>query len=230
MGTSTAVRVVLESEPATVPDGLWCYRVDRQLPLMGGALSEGGNILNWLGQILQLPANAEALAAAIPPDSHGLTFLPLLAGERSPGWAGEARGILTGISLGTTPLAILRAALEGVACRVALVYQLLSAALPLGGSDKSHLVGSGGTLQHSPAMAQIIADVIGMPLTISIAPEASARGAAMLALLAIHAMPDLSAYPFYAGTVLEPDSGRHALYQAAIERQKALYVATIRST
>lgn len=113
VGTTGALRVV-RPDPVVVPPGLWCYRVDREHALVGGATSEGGNVYAWLRQTLQLgePAATEAALAALPPDGHGLTVLPFVAGERSPGWAGDVPASIHGMTLATTPLAILRASLE----------------------------------------------------------------------------------------------------------------------
>ena len=97
VGTSAALRVILP-EPlgphAATPSGTWRYRVDARRALVGGATSEGGNVLAWWRRDLALPGDPAALEAAIAaavPDGHGLTALPFLAGERSPGWRPEAR-------------------------------------------------------------------------------------------------------------------------------------------
>jgi sugar (pentulose or hexulose) kinase len=69
-------------------------RLDARRHLIGGATSEGGNVLAWARRTLALPGEEAALdtaLAAVTPDSHGLTALPFLAGERSPGWRGDAR-------------------------------------------------------------------------------------------------------------------------------------------
>src|SRR5262249_35050967 len=87
IGTSSAIRVVVPLD--VVPSrGLWLYLVDAQRGLLGGALSEGGNVIAWLTSTLKLPplSEAEALVAAMSPGGHGLTVLPFISGERSPGW------------------------------------------------------------------------------------------------------------------------------------------------
>ena len=56
------------------------------------------------------------------PDGHGLTVLPLLAGERAPGWRADASGTIHGIGRHTTSLDILQAHLEAVALRLSLIY------------------------------------------------------------------------------------------------------------
>jgi gluconokinase len=80
-----------------------------------------------LRQTLRLgaPDEVEAALAALPPDGHGLTVLPFLAGERSPGWAGDVQATIHGLTLATTPIAIVRAGLEAVAYRFAVIEQRL---------------------------------------------------------------------------------------------------------
>src|ERR671935_195229 len=94
VGTSGALRVVVETPDAPVVPGLWWYRVDRRRPLLGGALSEGGNLVAWMRATLQLDAlpDLEAEIAAMAPDAHGLTVLPFLAGGGPPRRGGPARG------------------------------------------------------------------------------------------------------------------------------------------
>ncbi len=121
VGTTAALRMVTDESLPRVPDGLWSYRVDAQHQLIGGATSEGGNIFQWVRQTLKLGESAENELASRKPNSHGLTFLPLLAGERSPGWAAHATGSIVGLRLSTTPVDILQAALEGVALRLSLI-------------------------------------------------------------------------------------------------------------
>jgi len=222
VGTSAALRVVLPERlgpHAATPWGLWRYRVDGDRALVGGATSEGGNVFAWCRKALALPADDSALEhvlAARPPDGHGLTSLPFFAGERSPGWRPEARAAVAGLSLGTDAVDITRALLEGVAFRLAEIYDRLR---PLAAAD--HLVvGSGGALGHSPAWAQIITDALGVPMTLGSDAEASARGAALLALETLGV--DAPSPPDPA-RILRPDPGRHARYQAARQRQRRLY-------
>ena len=221
MGTTTAVRLVTEEEIVHVPDGLWCYRVDGRRSLPGGAMSEGGNVFAWMRDTLQLPRERDvddALARMVP-DGHGLTVLPLLAGERSPGWVGDARATLRGLGLATTPLHILRASMEGVAYRIALIFDRLEPLLPA----DFHVVGSGGALRNSPVWVQIIADVLGQPVAVSEVEEASARGAALLALEALGAMDDVTEAPPFVGESIVSDGGRYARYRDAVKRQRILY-------
>lgn len=223
IGTTGALRVILPDDPGlSVPEGLWLYRVDQRRALLGGATSEGGNLYAWLRAALQLPPDPEALeavVAAVPPDSHGLTVLPFLSGERSPGWNDAARAAIVGLSLDTTPEAIARAGLEAVAFRFGLLFERLRPHLP---SDPT-VIASGGALQRSSLWVQMLADVLARPVILSGEPEASSRGAALLALEALSLLKDLEMAPAALGRVFEPDPERHAIYAAAVERQQALY-------
>ena len=229
LGTTGALRVVQPAARAqrAVPPGLWCYRVDRHHALLGGATSEGGNVYAWMRETLRLGDRAalEAALAAIPPDGHGLTVLPFFAGERSPDWAGNVQATLHGLTLGTPPAAILRASLEAVAYRFALIEQRLC-----GRPDCDHrLIASGGALQRSPVWSQIFADVLGRPVVLSAEPEATSRGAAVLALHALGYFADLAHIPAADGMVYAPDPARHAIYQVGIARQRDLYERVITS-
>ncbi|MBI5967771.1 MAG: gluconokinase [Deltaproteobacteria bacterium] len=226
-GTTSAVRAILTNPPEHLPSGLWSYRVDGRRSLLGGALSEGGSVFGWMKSTLHLEnlSGIEELLAAMEPDGHGLTVLPFLAGERSPGWAGHARGTIHGLSLATTPLDILRAGLEAVAYRIALVFDLLRKVLPA----DPQVVASGGALLSSPAWLQIMTDVLGRPVFVSGVQEASGRGAALLALEALGVLPDLEAAPDFVAAVYQPNFSRHARYQKAMIRQQKLYEKLVKS-
>jgi len=227
MGTTTALRAVIEHPVDHIPYGLWCYRVDGRRSLPGGALSEGGSVFAWMRENLKLgePAQVEAALAAMAPDSHGLTILPFFAGERSPGLRGDARATLHGLSLATRPIDIVRAGLEAVAYRVALVYALLR---PLLAKDPE-IVAGGGALLRSPAWLQIMADVLGRPIAVSEVQEVSGRGTALLALEALGLWKDLKEAPHLIGRTYHPNMDHHARYLKAMERQKNLYEKMIRT-
>src|SRR5262249_47742683 len=128
VGTTAALRLVSGDILPTVPPGMWGYRVDGTHHLMGGATSEGGNIFSWARDTLRLDEgdDLDSTLMSRSPDAHSLTFLPLLAGERSPGWAAGATGSIVGLRLSTTPVDILQAALEGVALRLSLILEQLA--------------------------------------------------------------------------------------------------------
>lgn len=221
IGTSGALRVVYQDDRLRMPWGLWTYRVDRPRFVSGGALSDGGNVFAWLVKTFRLDAvdilERELLEMA--PDSHGLTMLPFLAGERSPDWNVDATAALVGMRLDTTALQIARAALESIAYRFALIYDALAAVVPI----RRGIIGSGVGLIHSPVWMQIMTDVLGQPLVASAASEASSRGAALLVLESMGAIGNVQDIPAPLGTKYAPDKARGAVYRAAMERQTRLY-------
>jgi gluconokinase len=219
VGTSAAMRLVTVDR-GTAPSGLWRYRVDRRRALVGGATSEGGNVYAWCHDVLQLPpaAEVERVLAERVPDSHGLTLLPFLAGERAPGWRGDRRATITGLSLSTTGLDILHAGMEAVTLRLMLIDKRLA---PLATADHL-LVASGGAVARSRAWTRMLADGLGRPIHWSPESEATSRGAALLALEALGVTPDLAAAAAPLGEVFTPDAARHARYLAALERHQRL--------
>lgn len=183
VGTSGAMRVILDEPPAQIPGGLWCYRVDHERYILGGALSDGGGLIDWLKANLKLPNNAETLMAQRPSGAKGVTVLPFFAGERSTGYDESAQGAILGLTMANDSLDILRAAMEGIAGRFAAILRQIESVTPV-----REIVASGGALRNSPVFARIIADALGRELTLSDAPEASMRGAVLLALETIGKM------------------------------------------
>jgi gluconokinase len=229
VGTSGAMRAVWRTKQVTIPPNLWCYRVDADRVVMGGALSNGGNLVDWLRATLRLPddpAALEATLARVKPDQSGITVLPFLAGERSPGWHSEARATFSGLSLHTSADEVFRAGHEAVAYRFALVYTLLRSAL----NGSPHVIASGGGLLHSPAWLQIMADVLGTKVTASAVPEASSRGAALLALESIGTIPDVGSVEAPLATAYTPVAAATRRYRVAARRQYALYDLLIRNS
>jgi gluconokinase len=223
VGTSAAMRALVPAEISSVPPGLWCYRQDSETALVGGALSEGGNVFAWLRDTLKVTdfGELERAAAGLPPDAHGLTMLPFIAGERSPGWNPSARMTIVGISSATRPAEILRAAQEAIAYRLASVYDLMRGTLP----EPERIVASGGALLGTPGWVQMLADVLGLPVTVSAEDQASSKGAAMLALRGLGRIADYSEVPATFGETFRSDMARHEVYMRGLERQRELYKA-----
>jgi len=220
LGTSGAIRVLDRNLARTAPKGLWCYLTNDNRPFLGGAISNGGNLFAWLCERLNLePGDAlDARIDALEPDAHGLTLLPFLMGERAVGWRGEATAAIVGLRASTSNLEILRAAMETVAIRLSLILERLRAVSP----TTYRMVAGGGVL-HSPAWMRILTDALGMPLYESAEREASARGAAIFALYALQAIPDLDAIPAALGACHEPNPVAMARYANARERHLELY-------
>ncbi|HET9115256.1 MAG TPA: FGGY-family carbohydrate kinase [Gaiellaceae bacterium] len=210
VGTSGALRVLYESERPQPKPGLFLYLADERRVVEGGALSDGGNLFDWLERTL---ADTSGSLAERDPSDHGLVFLPFLGGERSTGWNPEARGTIHGLTFATTPLDIRQAAYEGVAFRFAAIAGLLP--------EVGEIVATGGGLLHDRDWIQIMADALARPVTVSAVPEASLRGAAVFALERLG--HEAAAAP--TAEVVEPRADRADAYRAARDAQQRLYDA-----
>ena len=229
IGTSGAMRVCFKGEPPeTIPPELWCYRVDRSRVLIGGALSDGGGLYNWIKESMLREENfatIESELELISPDSHGLTILPFWSGERSTGWNPDARGAILGLTLQTRPIEILRAAMEAIAYRFALLARALE---PL--AANATIIASGHALRSSPTWMQILADVLGRSVAVSELSEASMRGAALLALAAAGKIQGIEQFRAPVEKVFEPNTLHHEIYEKGLARQQRLYQRLITET
>lgn len=219
VGTTGAMRAVFEQPHVEIPEGLWCYRLDPKRFVLGGALSNGGKVFEWVMERFQIPADWEQQLARAVPGAHGLTVLPLFAGERSTKWRADARGAITGLNLNTTPVEILAASLESVALRFRLLYEIL--AERLGAPER--VIATGEALRKSTVWTQMMADALGRPVVASLEKETSARGAAMLVLERIGAVNHLSEIPSATGDTYLPRPEYAETYARLLAQQKKLY-------
>ncbi|MDQ3713478.1 MAG: gluconokinase [Acidobacteriota bacterium] len=222
IGTSGAMRVAYEGEvPKKIPSGLWCYRIDRKKILIGGALSDGGGLYQWLKDDFRLEDNDDKTEAEIEKrsaDGHGLTFLPFLAGERSTGYHESARGAILGLHSSTDTIDITRAALEAVAYRFAEIFDQLNDVCKI-----REIIASGGALRESPVWTQIICDVLAQNMSLPDVREASSRGAVLLALETIGEIKSIDKIAAPKGQEFKFDKKRNAIYKKARERHEKFY-------
>jgi len=222
IGTSGAMRVCFTGDvPPQLPSELWCYRVDRNRVVIGGALSDGGGLYHLLKESLlpgQDAAEIEDELSLLEPAAHGLTVLPFWAGERSTGWNPDAHGVVLGLSLQTRPIEIVRAAMEAIAYRFALIARALEPFAPA-----ATLVASGHALRSSPTWVQILADVLGRRVLLPEHSESSLRGAALLALEAAGKIQSIEDFILPFEFACEPNVARRLRYQEGLERQERIY-------
>ena len=216
VGTSAALRVMRQGKTARAPLGLFCYRVDAERYLVGGAVSNAGNLRAWCLRELQVESDTVALEeqlAARPGPDHGLTVLPFWTAERAPTWNEDLRGAVLGLTQHTTSLDLLQAITEATYHRIARISELLMKDEP----TVPKILVSGG-IQNSRASMQRLADVLNQPVYANPEPEASIRGAAVFALEKLGVLvPDLKA-----GAPLRPRAKIAARYAADRTRQVAL--------
>ena len=223
IGTSGALRKIWTTDTApAVPFGLWRYWLDRRRVVVGGALSNGGNLVVWMRQTLGLTDDKrlDGRVARLTPDSHNLTMLPFLAGERSPDYIPDARAVIAGLRLATTRDDIFRAALESVGYQFLEVLEELVTVSPV-----TRLVATGAALSSSRIWTQILADVLGRQIALPRASELTSRGAAIIGFEQL-GIPLPKTEPGIS-RVFHPDARSHAIYRDAAARQQKLLRAVL---
>lgn len=233
VGTSGAIRLIVNTPCLDPQMRTWCYVLAEQKWLAGGAVNNGGLALQWIREHFfqdvagDWQARTKAVlaeAAQIPAGAEGVIVLPYFAGERTPHWDADAQATIHGLRLRHTRAHVARALLEGVAFCLADVWRALESGLA-DDFDRSRPVYLTGGITHSRLWCQIVSDVLGLPLRPSGPADASARGAALLGLRALglidHTRPqNQAAAP---AEIFRPDPARHALYVAQHELFRTLY-------
>ena len=189
--------------------------------MIGGAVSNGGNVYAWLNRTLQLPGDAplERELLKAKPDGHGLTVLPFWAGERSPGWHAIATASITGMNLSTTPLDLTQASMESVAYSIRTLRNDILSVFPVA----SQIIVSGGAVEHSKYMPQLLSNVINAPVRRSLDPEPSGRGAALAAAEQLGLLESIDKAPDRLSSLIQPDPVAAEIYERAHGRFEVLY-------
>jgi glycerol kinase len=158
-----------------LPTVAWRIGERTEYAIDGGVFA-AGSMLEWLCRELGLAADPPALSALARSvdTSAGARVLPALQGVGAPWWKPEARAVLAGLHGGTTGANVARAALEGIAWRVADVVAAIRESV-----EVSSLRVDGG-LTNEPLMLELQADAIGAPVEAGGA-DATVAGAAALA-------------------------------------------------
>jgi len=148
-----------------------------------GSVFVGGAVVQWLRDglnAIKASGEVQALAQSVP-DAGGVIMVPAFTGLGAPYWQPDARGIITGLTRGTTMAHIARAALESIAFQSTALLEAMSRdAVAAGGSPVSELRVDGGACANDLLM-QIQADLLGIPVVRPDVIETTALGAAYLA-------------------------------------------------
>ena len=170
--TGVLARTVAWSAPAYVR-----YALEGNIAMSGAALQ-------WVGEFLGLPHPAEDVAALAEtvPDAAGVLLVPAMVGLGAPHWDASARGLIANLERSHTAAHLARAAVDAIAFQVADVLEAMESAAAV---DLPVLLADGGATRN-PALMQMQADIIGRPVHRATQEDLSARGAAMLAGLAIN--------------------------------------------
>jgi xylulokinase len=227
LGTSGVVFAALEEFAADREARVhaFCHAVPGTWHAMGVMLSAAGS-LRWLRDVAAPDLDYAKLVAEAdswPAGSEGLTFLPYLAGERTPHADPDARGAFVGLSVRHARGTLVRAVLEGVAFGLRDSLDLVAA---LGGKPELGRVSGGGA--RSELWLRIVASALELPLERVAVDEGAAFGAALLGGVAAGTWPDVQAA--VAATVratkrIKPVPEWVEAYRGLRERYRALYPA-----
>ncbi len=228
IGTSGALRVVVDAPVADAQRRVFCYALTPGHWVVGGAVNNGGSVLQWARAALALDIKAPVetqmfdLAATVSAGCDGLLMLPALLGERAPLWDGLARGAYVGLTQAHGRGHLIRAALEGVCQQLALVLQSLrDAGCPI------HEIRATGGFAESPLWCQILADCFGRPIGFTTQTEGSALGAALIGMEAVGVIDSAiaTAHDVRVVRTVEPIPGDAATYARLLPLHAALYDA-----
>jgi glycerol kinase len=181
-GTGVFVLAHAGSSRPSPPGGLLptvAWRIDGRVEwAIDGGVFTAGALLEWLSRDLGLAADPAALAAlaASVDDADGVRVLPALSGVGAPWWKPSARAVLAGITAGTRPSHVARAALEAIAWRVADVLDVVRQTVPV----PVEVLRVDGGLTRDPTLLRLQADSAGVTVQRG-AIDATAAGAAALA-------------------------------------------------
>jgi xylulokinase len=227
LGTSGVVFATLP-EPALDPEArahVFCHAVPGTWHAMGVMLSAAGS-LGWFREAVAPGEPFDALVAGAErwePGAEGLSFLPYLAGERTPHADPDARGAFVGLSLRHDRGALVRAVLEGVAYGLRDCLEVLRA---LGCTVTVGRVSGGGA--RSELWLRIVASVLGVPLERTAVEEGAAYGAALLGGVAggvFADVPEAVASCVRVRETIEPDPEWERFYADGYARFRTLYPA-----
>jgi gluconokinase len=230
IGTSGALRLMVEQPVVDPRRRVFCYALVPERWVVGGAINNGGVVLQWASEALapDLGSGREAatalvdLAADAPAGSAGLLMLPYLLSERAPHWSPLPRGAYVGLTRQHGRAHLVRAAMEGVGHQLALVLQSMRDA-----GNEVHEIRATGGFARSALWRQILADALGMPVGFPAGHEGSAFGAALLGMQALGHVEsiDVAADLVRIDDVVEPDPAAAEVYAEALETFASLYDA-----
>lgn len=220
IGTSPAFRALATHRKVDAQQRVWCYPVDSEKWVVGGAGNNGGNIMNWLRNQFGDPTSSVAQlldqAFARDFDPH-LQFVPYLNGERAPLWRPELRAAFVGLAAHHTRGDLTHAALRGV---TAAMIELAAAVAAAAGEQRQARLTGGFTQDHR--WTQLMTDALGIPTATPVPDTATATGTAMLAWSSVKSVPLATVFTPAQATATNPDPEVHQLLLDESERLRSL--------
>ncbi len=218
IGTSAAIRTVSVTALLDASMRTFCYRLDENRFIVGGASNNGTNALEWLRHsVFQSPLSAEVFAnqaVSVPAAAEGLLFLPYLLGERAPLYNAQVCGSFQGMTVRHRQAHFVRAAMEGVLFNVKMIAEALETHCPI------NTLHAGGGFSRNPLWVQMLADIFQKTV---ILPDEKIDASLLGALLfAAQATGSAQTAETRSQTVIEPNTANAQVYEEAFQKFKAL--------
>jgi gluconokinase len=193
IGTSGAIRTIIDQPQTDEKGRIFCYALTEKHWVIGGPVNNGGMVLRWIRDELASSEVETAkrlgidpyevltkIAERVRPGSDGLLFHPYLAGERAPLWNPDVRGSFFGLTLSHKKEHMIRAALEGVIYNLYTVFLALTECMD---SPVTRIQATGG-FARSDIWRQMMSDIFESEVVVPESYESSCLGACILGLYA----------------------------------------------
>lgn len=213
MGTSGALRQMVDTHLVSPNQQTFCCAFTEEQAIIGGATNNGGITVQWLKDLLKCDDNFDTfigLADTVKPGADGLYFHPYINGERAPLWQPDAKGNFFGIRITHKRAHFVRAVLEGITFNLYHINQTLEQIA--GPSEKLYV---NGGLARSDTWVHMLANIFNRPVYVSESHHSAAWGAAWTAHIATNktkTFTDIKAnIPIK--KIIQPDKNEADMYQ-----------------
>lgn len=234
IGTSGAIRTVVDKPVVDKEGKTFCYALTEKHWVIGGAVNNGGIILKWLRDEIASEEVRKArelgidpydvitqIADSVMPGAEGVLFHPFLTGERAPIWNADARGSFFGLHIHHKKKHMIRAVLEGILFNLYDVLTILQNQV----GETTQIQATGG-FARSEVWRQMMADIFGQKVIVPEVFESSCLGAVVLGMYATDEISDISEVSKFVRNTFEhtPNEDNveiyrtiHPIYQEIIE-------------
>ena len=193
IGTSGAIRTIIDQPQTDEKGRIFCYALTDKHWVIGGPVNNGGMVLRWIRDEFAASEVETAkrlgidpydvltkIAERVRPGADGLLFHPFLAGERAPLWNPDVRGSFFGLTLSHKKEHMIRAALEGVIFNLYTVFLALIECME---GPVTRIQATGG-FARSDVWRQMMSDIFDLEVVVPESYESSCLGACILGLYA----------------------------------------------
>lgn len=221
IGTSGAIRTSCDQAYTDEQGKTFCYYLDENLYIIGGAINNGGIAYEWIIQKLFSDdkdyKDLDNRLKSVKEGSDGLIFIPFIFGERAPYWDSSLKGSFLGIKNNHTKDHFLKACVEGICFSIKDVLNSISSLS--NGIKKINL--NGGIFQ-SEEWIKTFSDISGIELNLYETHESSALGAIILGKKAVGEIKDLNDFSFDISEIKKYyfNSEKHEFYKKRFELYK----------